>query len=233
MSASNTAPVQPIGSSSENLALLYQGILTAVVRLQSGRQRLGDPNSLERLVENLFKEIEREAVKLGYTKQDVEDADCVVAALLDETVQRLDETSRDQWLPLEVKMFPQSKAGETVFERLQSVRGRRESIDLADLLEVYSLCFLLGYEGRYAGRRAELDKLMGELQEHIERIRGRRTALSPEGNLPPTVRPALAPPARPPHIWRRVAGACLAVASISWVVLRLLLNDEVRQTVIR
>ena len=205
--------------------MLYQGVLTGIVRLQSGRQRLGDPNSLAKLMENLFKEIGKEARKLGYSDQDVEDANCAVAALLDETVQRLNESGREQWSPLLAKMFPQGAGTDAVYERLRAIRGRPESVDLADLLEVYYLCFLLGYEGRFAGRpRAELENLMEELRQQIEGIRGRRTALSPEGNLPRAEGVGTTAPPKPPATGKWVAIGSIAAAGLCWVVLRVLLQ---------
>jgi len=227
----NPAPNQPIGSSVESLALLYQGVLTVIVRLQSGRQHLGDINSFSRLMENLFKEIKKEALKLGYSERDVEDGNFAVAALLDETVQGLDEAGREQWSPLQAKMFPQNAAGEPVWERLAGIRRRSESTDLADLLEVYYLCFLLGYEGKHAGDRRRPENLLEELRQQIEGIRGRRPALSPEVNLPRIAAAPPPPPAKPPATAIKVAAACVAAAGASWMVLRWLLDSAGRKIV--
>src|SRR5262249_28055330 len=57
---------------------------------------------------------------------------------------------------------------------------------LADVLEIFYLCLLLGFQGRYAaaGGRGDLHAIMGSIKEKIRRIRGASTALSPRGALP-------------------------------------------------
>jgi len=214
------APGQP-PVRGEKLALLYQGILTAIVRIQSGKPpALYD--AFRKQMENLLDEIEREAIKVGYRTADVQDAHYAVIAFLNESIQRSDDPSRNQFVPLMAKSFPQAVAGVQVFERLKEVRTRRDSVELADLLEVYYLCFLLGFEGRYAiAGRGELDGLMEVLREQIERIRGPLGKLSPEGTLP--VRPQAVAP-QPNRIWRTVALACAGFAVASWVVLKLILG---------
>src|ERR1035437_9356687 len=43
----------------ERLALLYQGMLTAIVRIQSGKQPLTDANTFQKRMESLLDEIEQ------------------------------------------------------------------------------------------------------------------------------------------------------------------------------
>ncbi len=220
------AKAEPEASYAERMALLYQGMLTVIVRIQSGKQQLIDANAFQRRMESLLDEIEREAVKVGYRKQDIEDAHYATIAFLDETIQRSNDPNRAQWAPLQGKRYKQAVAGEGVFDRLQSIRTRRDSVELADLLEVYLLCFLLGYEGRYAvGGRSDLDRLQEDLHEQIDRIRGRQAALSPEGSLP-AVAPAPAAAARPDsEIWKIIAIGCAALAVVSWIVFKLILDS--------
>src|SRR5579871_5035106 len=85
----------------EGLALLYQGILTAIVRIQSGKQPIPpDTSGLQRQMEALLGEIEREAAKLGYRNQEVADAHYAVVAFLDEAIRRSKTADRVQWTPL-------------------------------------------------------------------------------------------------------------------------------------
>jgi type VI protein secretion system component VasF len=45
------------------------------------------------------------------------------------------------------------------FEKLDQFRSRRAIQPVMDILEVYLLCLLLGFEGRYSGtRRGELGR---------------------------------------------------------------------------
>jgi type VI secretion system protein ImpK len=147
--ASGTAPT-------ERLPLLYQGIFTAITRIQAGK-----PVPDQRKIEHLLGEIEREAVKAGYEVQDVrEHSHYAVVAFLDETIQRSSVPGADRWRALQAKLYNTAKAGEAVYDHLKSLRSRKDSPELADILEVYCLCFLLGFEGQYAlGRQSELPGL--------------------------------------------------------------------------
>jgi type VI secretion system protein ImpK len=51
------------------------------------------------------------------------------------------------------------------------------------LLEVYYLCLLLGFKGRYAAG-GDLRSIMATVQEKIRRVRGPSAALSPRGAIP-------------------------------------------------
>ena len=218
-------------SHAERLALLYQGMLTAIVRLQSGKQQLIDANAFQKRMESLLDEIEREAMKVGYRNQDIQDAHYATIAFLDETVQRSGDANRNQWTPLQAKRYAQAVAGEGVYERLKTIRTRRDSKELADLLEVYDLCFLLGYQGRYAvGGRSELDRLIEDLREQIERIRGHQAVLSPEGTLPPMPQTTAGPDASIGR-WKTAAIACAAFAIVFWFVLWVILDSETGRAV--
>ena len=58
-----------------------------------------------------------------------------------------------------------------------------DSVETADLLEVYYLCLLLGFKGRYAAG-GDLRSIMASVQEKIRRVRGPSAALSPRGAIP-------------------------------------------------
>src|SRR5712692_4715888 len=183
------------GPREENLALIYQGFLTGIVRVQTGKSQIMDSEAFRKRMKEGLREAERRAVKRGYQNEDIADAGFAIIAFLDETVLTSNDPSRTQWAKkyLLEELFGQAIGGEIFFERLERLRARRDSPQLADLLEVYYLCLLLGYEGRHAvGPKAELRMIMDNLRERIEHIRGRNEALSPEGRLP--VEPPRAPP---------------------------------------
>jgi type VI secretion system protein ImpK len=216
----------------EKLALLYQGIFTAIVRVQSGRQPLIDANAFQRRMEGLFGEIEREAIKVGYRDKEIDDARYALVAFLDETIQRSEDPNRAAWAPLQSKLYSQAVAGEGVFDRLKTIRTRRDSSDLADVLEIYYLCFLLGYEGRYAlAEHEKLENLMDDLREQIERLRGPQTPLSPEGAFPLQAAVVAAPPGSPVAPWMMSAIGCAALAIFGWIIFKLLLNSNAQGVV--
>jgi type VI secretion system protein ImpK len=76
--------------------------------------------------------------------------------------------------------------GEIFFQHLRQLLASQDSEDVADLLEVFHLCLLLGFQGRYsAADRGELRGLSAAAAEKIHRIRGSFGELSPAWT-PPT-----------------------------------------------
>jgi type VI secretion system protein ImpK len=201
MAAHSPSPVQDRkgGDSGENLPLLYQGLLTGIIRLKGQRQHLPDGESFRRRTKATLQEIERVAIAGGYDGRDVRDTHFAVGAFLDEAILHSNDPVRTEWerSPLQQDLFGTREAGVIFFEKLEQFRSRRDSEQLADILEVYLLCLLLGFEGRYTGgKRAELEGLMETLRMRIEYIRGRADQISPAGVLPPATIP-MAPAKRP------------------------------------
>jgi type VI secretion system protein ImpK len=179
------------GSAGENLPLLYQGLLTGIIRLQTQRQKLPDSESFRRRTKATLQEIERVAIAGGYDGGDVRDTHFAVVAFLDEMILNSKDPVRAEWQQrtLQQDLFGQTDAGVVFFDKLDQFRSRRDSEQLADVLEVYLLCLLLGFEGRYAGRRGELQGLIETLRMRVEYIRGPAdrivpTAVSPAGPVP-------------------------------------------------
>ena len=206
----------------ERLALLYEGILTATVRVQSGKQQLQGSENFRARMKQALKDIGDLAARRGYRKEDVEAATFAIVAFLDETVQSSAEGARTNWArkSLQEELFEQRSAGEFFFKKLEELRAHRDSPELAEVLEVFYLCLLLGYEGRYAaGSKAELHLLMDGLRERIERIFGRFGEFSPDAALPDK-----APPPKPVDpLARQIrlgAAAALIIAVLFFVAFR-------------
>src|SRR5215469_3416394 len=73
-------------SKSDILALLYQRILTGIVRIQAGRQALGDLEVFRRRMKAALQEAEKEAMRAGYGPAEIREAEFAVVAFLDETI---------------------------------------------------------------------------------------------------------------------------------------------------
>ena len=69
------------------------------------------------------------------------------------------------------------------YQELQKTLNRNDSQEVADLLEVYYLCLLLGFKGRYAAG-GDLRSIMAAVEEKIRRVRGPAGPLSPRGAIP-------------------------------------------------
>jgi type VI secretion system protein ImpK len=171
---------------SGNIALLYQGLFTAIVRIQGG-QGLPEAEAFRKRTKAMLQEVERDASTAGYDGQDVRDTHFAMVAFLDSVVLHSKDPARAEWerRTLQEELFGQTDAGVVFFEKLEHFRSRRDSAQLADILEVYLLCLLLGFEGRYSGGlRGELDVIMEKTGRRIDDIRGGSHEISPAGGLP-------------------------------------------------
>src|SRR5215831_18276791 len=160
---------------SENLALVFQDALTVIVRLRANRQHAENADVFRANIRGLLKKAAQEAAARGYSGEDARVATFAVVALLDETVLGLGNPVFSDWqrLPLAVELYGMGVAGEIFFSSLDRLLARKDSRTLADLLEVYDLCLLLGFGGRY-GRSgsADLRDYKSRVAERIRQIRG-------------------------------------------------------------
>jgi len=176
----------PAAPRSDTLALLYQSILTGIVRIQSGKQSLSDLETFRRRMKAAIQEVEREAVVAGYGAGEIREAEFAVVAFLDETILTSRDPKADEWRkrPLNIELFGQAVAGDAFFDKLTELERGRDAPRLADVLEVYALCLLLGFEGRYAPPlRGEAYRIADRLRRRIESIRGADYKLSPPLDL--------------------------------------------------
>jgi len=175
-------PPQAFAPRTMNLALVFQEILTVTVRLRANRQTVTDAEVFRNQIRSALKAADREGKSLGYTDEDIRLGIFAVVAFLDETVLNLRNPVFTDWVrrPMQEELFGQHIAGETFFQHLQKILGRRDVLETADLLEVYYLCLLLGFLGRYSvSGKGELRAVMGAIDDKMRRIRKTKPDLSP------------------------------------------------------
>lgn len=164
------------------LALSLQEPFTTIARLRANRQVAADAESFRTGMKQVLAAAEQEARQAGYASDDVRLALFGVIAFLDETVLNSRQPMFAEWprRPLQEEVFGVHMAGELFFQYLQQLLGRQDSEDLADVLEVYELCLLLGFKGRYsASRGTELQVISAQISEKIDRVHGGIGELSP------------------------------------------------------
>jgi type VI secretion system protein ImpK len=192
-----------------NIALAFQEVFTAVVRLRYNRQSVTDAESFRAKMKQGLRVAEQEARTHGCSAEDVQQVVFAVVAFLDESVLSSGNPVFANWprLPLQAELYGHQLAGEIFFQELQKTLGRSDSPETADLLEVYYLCLLLGFKGRYAAG-GDLRSLMSAVNEKIRRVRGPAGALSPRGAIPAdTVRVVQA------DRWTRILGRTALIAA--------------------
>lgn len=176
-----SAPQPPATRRVENLALVFQELFTVIVRLRSNRQAVADAEAFRAAMRGALKRAEQDALARGYGSDDVRLGSFALVAFLDESVLNSRKPVFDDWArkPLQEELFGGHMAGEVFFQTLDRLLARRDSRELADVLEVYDLCLMLGYKGRYS--LSGPDSLRGirdAVSEKITRIRGPLGALS-------------------------------------------------------
>jgi len=210
------------------LAVLLQEAFTASARLRANRMGAVDAASFRNNVKQLLTTADREARQIGYAGQTVKLAVYALIVHIDECVLNSGNPAFQAWhgKPLQEEVFGDHRGGEIFFENLRSLLTQPDTEDLADLLEVYYLCLLLGFQGRYGGEdRGALSAVGRETSGKIHRIRGVQADLTPSWALPQGER---VPKARDP--WVRRIGIAAASVGVAAVLLFLLFALTLRPT---
>src|SRR5215831_8939952 len=210
----------------ENMALIFQEVLTAIERLRGNRQDGSDAQAFRHHTREALRTSANQAMSAGYTADDVKLATFAAVAFLDESVLNSQNPIFADWLrkPLQEELFGTHIAGELFYRYLQQILGRNDSPDVADLLEVYYLCLLLGFGGRYSGGgRGELTQTIAVTGDKISRIRGRSLQISPAWNLTNETAPTRR------DRWVRLTGLaaaiCAALALVLFVLFKISLSS--------
>ena len=180
-------PQQPAPRRVENLAYCFQELLTVGERLRSNRQQVADAPSFRAQIWAAVRQADEDARRRGYSTDDIELATFAVIAFLDASILNLRNPVFVDWprQPLQEERYGHHIAGEIFFQNLQKLMTRNDSHELADLLEVYQLCLLLGFEGRYSmGGRGDLRAITMQTADKIQRIRQSGSELSTGWRLP-------------------------------------------------
>jgi type VI secretion system protein ImpK len=185
--ASQPQPQQPTQRRRDNLALSYQNTLTVIARLRAKRQTVTDAKAFRTQFQSALRQAEKEGIAKLYPQDDVRLATFAVVAFLDESILSSNDPAFSDWarLPLQEEMFGHAQAGEVFFQHVDQLLRRSDSQGTADLLEVFSLCILLGYQGRYGlGYHGSVRTILDSMAEKIRRIRGPLPSFSPGWTIP-------------------------------------------------
>jgi type VI secretion system protein ImpK len=170
------------GAGRTNLPLIYQEILTAITRFRSNRQAVADAASFRNQIKGAITAAEAEASRNGYVTEDVRLATFAVVALLDESILNSNNPIFTDWprMPLQEELFGVHTAGEMFFSCIDRLMAKSDSPQAADVLEIYALCLLLGYRGRYSISGQEGVRVVAStVTEKLQHLRGGPHPLAP------------------------------------------------------
>jgi len=128
------------------LAEIYAPCFTLILQLRASHD-FGDLETLRRRIKDLLDHSEREALRLGISREDIPEARFALVAFIDETILSSRWSQKAQWeaKPLQLEFSDRYDAGEEFFVRLDRLLAQ----PAADVLEVFYLCMALGFKGRY------------------------------------------------------------------------------------
>jgi type VI secretion system protein ImpK len=181
-------------------------------------------NEMRYKIDSIFKKFEERGAMSGYKERQLHDAKFALAAFVDETVLAGGFPLREEWerYPLQLEYFKEALAGNKFFDRLEGLIKQGET----DVVEVYYICLLLGFKGRYnVFLEDQLPSVINSTAEYLRaagRIRTR--VLSPHGLLndqpePPPPEPELPRWAK----WSAIAAA--GVLAFAYLILNLSLSS--------
>lgn len=163
--------------------LMYDGFY-ALFLLKNGNAPKDEAN-FARKMQQFLNSIDGSARKLNISAEDVHAAKYAFCAAVDETVLRSTFSIRDSWArhPLQLVLFGDQLAGENFFQKLEELRSKGNPHLQA--LEVFHMCLLLGFQGRYLLESPEkLHYLTARLGEEIAHIKGKPAVFAPNWDRP-------------------------------------------------
>lgn len=171
----------------ENLAQVYQEMLTAVERMRGNRMQVPDAGTFRANAKEILRQAREEAVRRGYSSGAATYGERAVVFFLDESVLRLQNPTFRDWprQPLQEDLYGKHNGGEIFFDHLKELLGQPDSQEIGDVLEVYQICLLLGFVGKYSiTGGGELPGIINFTGEKIRRIRHSSGELARNWRLP-------------------------------------------------
>src|SRR3972149_602851 len=129
------------------LAEAFSDLFILTAQLRKARE-YGDPEALKRRIREMFDSVIRKGKNLGVTDESILQAKYALAAFIDETILSSSWSQKDLWSssPLQYEFFKEHLAGVEFFNRLENIR--KASPISMDILEIYYLCLIMGFEGQ-------------------------------------------------------------------------------------
>ncbi|RJG10794.1 type IVB secretion system protein IcmH/DotU, partial [Massilia cavernae] len=178
------APARAAATGPRSLVdLMYEGFY-ALFLLKNGCGPHDKAGFVDHITQFLG-DVDRRAKQMGVAPEDVEAAKYAYCAAVDEIILRSQYNIREAWetRPLQLRLFGDQLAGEHFFQKLEDLRARG-NVHLQSL-EVFHLCLLLGFQGKYAlDGPDKLNYLSSRLGDEIARMRGKHRGFAPHAERP-------------------------------------------------
>ena len=132
---------------------LCAATLATAVQLRDVDEPKEDFEAFRARIKQLLADMESRAQQDGVPQQNIHLCKYALVALVDEVVLQSAWSFKDQWMgnPLQLEFFNDFNAGEEFYHRLDDLRHADDE-RTRDVLEVYYLCLVLGFMGKFADR---------------------------------------------------------------------------------
>ena len=136
-------------------------IFDLILRIKAGI--VAPSNELRPQVAAMLADFEKRADRYRFNHKIVQVAKFALASFVDETVLTNNFPLRDEWekYALQLEYFGEQLAGNKFFEKLDAMLKQIETTQ--DAVEIYYVCMLLGFKGRYGVY--EQEKLLAIMQK--------------------------------------------------------------------
>jgi type VI secretion system protein ImpK len=153
-------------SNSNDLVAFAGPVFDLILRLKAGIVQ--PSNELRPKIDQLLEEFENRALRYRYRESLIQVTKFALASFVDETVLTNDFHLKEEWekYPIQLEHFGEQLAGNKFYDKLEALIRQIEVT--ADAVEVYYVCMLLGFKGRYAVY--EHDKLRDTMQRTADAL---------------------------------------------------------------
>jgi type VI secretion system protein ImpK len=205
-------------------------IFDLILRLKAGI--VTPSNDLRPKIASMLDDFEKRAERYRFNSKIIQVSKFALASFVDETVLTNNFQMKEEWekYPLQLEYFREQLAGDKFFEKLEAMLRQIEATQ--DAVEIYYICMLLGFKGRYGVY--EKEKLLSTMQETANALvkvgKIKPTELSPHWLANDQPEP---PKKRGMPVWAKISAfAGLGLAVIIYLVMFLLsskfLDDAMR-----
>ena len=163
--------------------LLYDGFYALL--LLKNKNPPKDGAELAVRINRYLAEFERNAKKLDANPEQIHLAKFAFCATTDEIILKSSFNAREEWArrPLQLTLFGEQLAGESFFTKLEELRAKGAAN--VQVLEVYHMCLLMGFQGKYMIEGTEkLNYHTARLGDEIANMKGKRAAFAPHWDRP-------------------------------------------------
>lgn len=147
-----------------------------------------DESKFSGTLQELLETFEHKARRLNFSNNDIFDTKYAFCAVVDEFILSTQNQIRETWerRPLQLLLFGEQLAGEHFFDKLE--QARNDGAQRIAALEVFHMCLLIGFKGRYVLEGSEkLKYLISQLGDQIGHIKGKPAEFAPNWAPPDNI----------------------------------------------